>query len=53
MIAPKQKQTVRFELGWNDFEFIGRDNKPVVEPGQFKITIGEMSVGLTVPPQKK
>jgi beta-glucosidase len=52
-VKPKQKQTVRFELGWDDFEFIGRDNKPVVEPGQFKISIGEMSVLLTIAPDKK
>jgi beta-glucosidase len=53
LVMPKQKQTIRFELGWDDFEFIGRDNKPIVEPGQFKISVGEMSVGLTLPPGKK
>ena len=52
-VKPKQKQIVRFELGWDDFEFIGRDNKPVVEPGQFKISVGEMSVVLAIPPFKK
>ncbi len=52
-VAPQQKQTVRFELDWDDFEFIGRDNKPVVEPGQFKISVGELSVGLTVPSDEK
>ncbi|UCD51738.1 MAG: glycoside hydrolase family 3 C-terminal domain-containing protein [Phycisphaerales bacterium] len=52
-IEPRQKQTVRFELGWNDLEFIGRDNQPVVEPGEFKISIGELSVMLTVPEFKR
>lgn len=44
-----QTRTVRFELGWDDLAFIGRDNVPVVEPGQFKISVGELSVLLTVP----
>lgn len=52
-IQPKQRQTVRFELGWDDLAFIGRDNKSVVEPGQFKIGIGELSVMLNVPEFKK
>jgi beta-glucosidase len=52
-VQPNQTQVVRFELRWDDFAFIGRDEKPVVEPGQFKISIGEMSVLLTVPPTKK
>jgi len=52
-IRPRQKQTVRFELGWDDLAFIGRDNKPVVEPGQFKISIGELSVMLNVPEFQK
>jgi beta-glucosidase len=44
-----QTRTVRFELGWDDLAFIGRDNVPVVEAGQFKISVGELSVLLTVP----
>jgi beta-glucosidase len=53
-LLPKQTQTVRFELSWDDLAFIGRDNKPVVEPGQFKVSVDEMSVMLTVPePAKK
>jgi beta-glucosidase len=42
-LKPGQKQTVKFELGRNDFEFIGRDNKPVVEPGDFKVGIGTLT----------
>ncbi len=52
-VRPGQTQTVRFELGWDDLAFIGRDNKPVVEPGQFKISVGELSVMLTVPKPAK
>jgi len=52
-LAPKATQTVRFELTWDDLAFIGRDNKPVIEPGEFKVQIGEMSVSFTVPAAKK
>ncbi len=52
-VRPGQMQTVRFELGWDDLAFIGRDNKPIVEPGQFKVSVGELSVMLTVPKPAK
>ncbi|HCO93630.1 MAG TPA: beta-glucosidase [Phycisphaerales bacterium] len=42
-LTPGQSKTVRFELGWDDFAFIGRQNKPVVEPGEFKITLGGLT----------
>lgn len=41
--SPGQNQTVKFELSRDDFEFIGRDNKPVVEPGEFKVSIGGLT----------
>jgi len=52
-VEPKQVQTVRFELKWDDLAFIGIDDKPVVEPGEFTISVGEMSVLLVVPPYDK
>jgi beta-glucosidase len=42
-LKPGEKQTVKFELGWDDFAFIGRKNKPVVEPGEFKISVGGLT----------
>jgi hypothetical protein len=30
-------------LNGKDFSFIGRDNKPTVEPGEFKVAIGKLS----------
>jgi len=42
-LKPGQSKTVRFELGWDDFAFIGRENKSVVEPGEFKISIGGLT----------
>jgi beta-glucosidase len=42
-LEPGETQTVRFELTWDDFSFIGRDNRPVVEPGEFMIRIGGLT----------
>jgi len=52
-LAPKATQTVRFTLSWDDLAFIGRDNKPVVEPGEFKVQVGDMSVGFAAVEGKK
>lgn len=37
---------VAFTLGFDDFSFLGRDLKPVLEPGNFKIMIGASSADL-------
>jgi hypothetical protein len=34
---------VKFKLGRDDFAFIGRQNKPIVEPGEFKISLGGLT----------
>jgi len=47
-LKPGEKQTVRFELGWDDFAFIGRRNKPIVEPGEFKVSLGELTETLEI-----
>ena len=47
-LGPGRSETVRFELGWDDFAFIGRDNKPVVEPGEFKVTVADLSTGFVI-----
>lgn len=47
-LQPGQAKTVRFVLGWDDFSFIGRDNRPVVEPGEFKITVSNLSQSFVV-----
>ncbi len=52
-LLANETKTVRLMLGWDDLAFIGRDNKPVVEPGEFTISVGELSVKLNVPPYKK
>jgi len=38
-----QSQVVRFELGPEDLTFIGRDNKPITEPGEFEVLVGSSS----------
>jgi beta-glucosidase len=50
---PEESETVRFVLGWDDLSFIGRDNEPVVEPGEFQVHVGELSVSFIVPPTAK
>ncbi len=52
-VPAKGTKTVRFELRWEDLAFIGRDNKPVVEPGDFKIQVGKMSVSFRARELKK
>ena len=38
-----EKQTVEFELSRKDLEFLGRDLKPVLEPGEFQVFVGTSS----------
>ncbi len=52
-LKPDEMKVVHFELAWDDLAFIGRDNKPVVEPGEFKAQVGKMSVSFTAHEGKK
>jgi beta-glucosidase len=52
-LKPDEMTVVHFELTWGDLAFIGRDNKPVVEPGEFKAQVGKMSVSFTAHEGKK
>ena len=52
-LKPNEMKVVRFELTWDDLAFIGRDNKPVVEPGEFKAQVGGMSVSFMAGQAKK
>jgi beta-glucosidase len=38
-LEPGQSRTLTFQLRPDDLSFIGADNKPVVEPGEFEVTI--------------
>jgi beta-glucosidase len=39
-LEPGQNRTLTFKLRPEDLSFIGANNKPVVEPGEFEISIG-------------
>jgi len=42
-LEPGQSRTLTFKLRREDLSFIGADNKPVVEPGDFEVLIGGLS----------
>jgi len=39
-LNPGQSRTLTFRLGPDDLSFIGADNKPVIEPGEFQVSVG-------------
>ncbi len=47
-LEPGETRTVEFTLDPCDLSFIGRDNKRVIEPGEFKIAIGDQTAGFAV-----
>ena len=42
-LNPGETKSVEFSLNNYDLSFIGRDNKRIVEPGKFKIFIGDLT----------
>jgi len=38
-LTPGQSKTLTFRLGPDDLSFIGANNKPVLEPGEFEVTV--------------
>ncbi len=42
-LKPGEAREVSFELTESDLSFIGRDNKPVVEPGDFEIMVAKLT----------
>jgi beta-glucosidase len=47
-LRPGEQRTVSFKLPIRDLAFIGRDNRPVVEPGAFDVMVGGLTDRLTV-----
>jgi beta-glucosidase len=41
-LEPGQSRTLTFKLHRDDLSFIGADNKPVVEPGEFEVAVAGM-----------
>ncbi|MGI8639183.1 MAG: glycoside hydrolase family 3 N-terminal domain-containing protein [Pyrinomonadaceae bacterium] len=42
-LQPKEKQTVEFTLTPKDLEFLDRNLKPTIEPGEFQVIVGTSS----------
>jgi beta-glucosidase len=47
-LEPGQSRTLTFKLKREDLSFIGADNKPVVEPGEFEVKVGGLSQKFTL-----
>jgi len=47
-LEPGQSKTLTFRLRREDFSFIGTNNKPVVEPGDFEVSVGGFTQRFTL-----
>jgi len=47
-LEPGQSRTLNFKLRREDLSFIGNDNKPVAEPGDFEVLIGGLMQRFTL-----
>ena len=47
-LEPGQNRTLTFTLRREDLSFIGENNKPVVEPGEFVVTVGGLTQKFTL-----
>ncbi len=47
-LEPGESKLLTFSLGRDDLSFIGIDNKPVVEPGEFTILVGGLEAKFTL-----
>jgi len=41
-LEPGESKTVSFDITVDDLSFIGMENKPIIEPGEFEISIGNL-----------
>jgi len=47
-LEPGESRTLNFKLRREDLSFIGNDNKPVAEPGDFEVAIGALTQKFTL-----
>jgi beta-glucosidase len=47
-LEPGQSRTLTFKLRMDDLSFIGANNKPVVEPGDFEVMVGNLKDKFTL-----
>ena len=43
LLAPGESKNIEFTITPDQLSFIGRDNKRVTEPGEFKVTVADLS----------
>jgi len=48
LLDPGQSRALSFTLGRDDLSFIGPDNRPMIEPGEFTVMIGGLSKTFTL-----
>jgi beta-glucosidase len=51
-LEPGQSRTLTFELDRDDLSFIGNNNRPVVEPGDFEVLVGGLTEKFTLTPSR-
>jgi beta-glucosidase len=44
-LAPGESKTVEFTISPEQLSFIGRDNKRITEPGEFRVTVSDLTKG--------
>ncbi|HJU54479.1 MAG TPA: glycoside hydrolase family 3 N-terminal domain-containing protein [Pyrinomonadaceae bacterium] len=47
-LAPGQSKTLSFTLTPDDLSFVGADNKPTIEPGEFDVMVGNLTDKFTL-----
>jgi beta-glucosidase len=47
-LAPGESKQLEFTLTSDDFTFVGAANKPVLEPGDFELSVGDLHQGFTL-----
>jgi len=47
-LEPNQSRTLTFKLRRDDLSFIGADNKPTAEPGEFEVRVGDLTQRFTL-----
>ncbi|MGQ9917283.1 MAG: glycoside hydrolase family 3 N-terminal domain-containing protein [Bryobacteraceae bacterium] len=47
-LAPGEEKTVEFRLEAKDLAFVGLDNKWILEPGQYKVQIADLTAGFVL-----
>jgi len=47
-LTPGQSKTLTFKLNREDFSFVGLNGKPMIEPGDFTVMVGNLSETFTL-----